>query len=104
MSVSLINRNYNTNVFIFSFDSWELDKDKLPNLNTRGKDSLYFIHSCAQGSKAIGTNGTNYILTGDNTWIKYSSNNSGSSGGSGENCYCEELEYATSNDIQQMFK
>lgn len=92
MAVSLINKNYNTNVCIFAFDSWESDKDKLPNLNNRGKDSLYYVYSCSQGSKAVGTDGTNYVLTGENKWVKYSSSNGGSSGSSGS---LEEFEIAT---------
>ena len=67
---------------IFSYDTWNEDKDKLPTLNSAGKDLLSTIRSCAQGSIARGTNGKDYILTGDNTWISYSpTTNSGSIGG-----------------------
>ena len=82
-AVSLINKINSTNVCIFSFDTWSEDKDKLPTMNSAGKDSLSTIRSCAQGSIAKGTNGKDYILTGNNTWISYSSSTpSGSAGGS----------------------
>ena len=42
-------------------------------MNSKGQDLLSTIQSCAQGSIAKGTNGKNYILTGDNKWILYSS-------------------------------
>lgn len=80
-AVSLINKNYSTNVCIFSYDTWSEDKDKLPTMNSKGKDLLSTIQSCAQGSIARGTNGKDYILTGNNTWISYSSTTGGSVGG-----------------------
>lgn len=81
-AVSLINKNYHTNVCIFSYDTWSEDKDKLPTMNSAGNDLLSTIRSCAQGSIAKGTNGKDYILTGNNTWISYSSAaTSGSTGG-----------------------
>ena len=81
MAVSLIDKNYSTNVCIFSYDIWNEDKDKLPTLNNRGKDLLSTVLSCAQGSIAKGTNGKDYILTGNNTWISYSSTTTGGSTG-----------------------
>lgn len=101
MAVSLINKNYNTQVCIFSFDSWNEDKDKLPNLNTRGKDLLSTIYSCAQGSKAVGTDGTNYVLTGENEWKKY---NTLSTGSPSDNPQEEDIEPITSEDIASLFK
>ena len=48
------------------------DKDSIPTMNTAGKGILSTIRSCCQGSLAIGTNGTMYILKGDtNEWIPY---------------------------------
>lgn len=79
----MINKNYLTKVCIFSYDEWNTDKDKLPLINRKGKDSLSTIASCAQGSMAKGTDGKNYILTGENKWILYSeAAGGGSSGGS----------------------
>ena len=105
MSVSLINKNYSTQVCMFSFDIWDEDKDKLPNLNTRGKDTLSTIYSCAQGSKAIGTDGTNYILTGGNEWKKYSGISGGSSGGNtGDDPQYEDIEPITNGEIESLFK
>lgn len=81
-AVSLINKNYSTNVCVFCYDTWSEDKDKLPTMSSAGKDLLSTIRSCAQGSIAKGTNGENYILTGNNTWILYSSaTSSGSDSG-----------------------
>lgn len=79
MAVSLIDKNYSTNVCIFSYDIWSEDKDKLPTLNGKGKDLLSTVLSCAQGSIAKGTNGNNYILTGNNTWVLYSPTTAGGS-------------------------
>lgn len=71
MAVSLLEKNYNTNYCEFSYDNWETDKDLLPTLNTSGRGVLSNIHSCCQGSIAIGTDGTIKILTGANQWIDY---------------------------------
>ena len=72
MAVSLIDKNYNTNYCEFSYDNWENDKDSLPTMNTPGKGKLSTIHSCSQGSFAIGTDGTIKTLNGDsNEWIDY---------------------------------
>lgn len=80
MAVSLISKDNITNTCVFCYDIWETDKDKLPTLNSRGKDKLSTLYSCAQGSIAKGTNGKNYILTGDNKWIVYTSVSTGGSG------------------------
>ena len=83
MSVCLLSKDYQTNYCCFSFDSWSEDGSKLPNMTTRGKEGLANVLSCSQGSLAYGTDGTTYVLTGQNIWCPYSSNsNSGSSGGS----------------------
>ena len=72
MSVSLLDRNYQTNYCEFSYDDWGKDKDYILTMNTAGKGILSTIRSCCQGSLAIGTNGTMYILKGDtNEWIPY---------------------------------
>lgn len=76
MAVSLLTKNPNTKYCKFSYDNWEKDKDSLPTLNTKGKYILSTIYSCSQGSLAIGTDGTNHILTGDNKWIRYNSSES----------------------------
>lgn len=50
---------------------------------------------------AIGTNGINYILTGDNQWIKYnSSTSSGGGGGIGE---ITDIEPISSHEIDSLF-
>lgn len=81
MAVCLLNRDYSTNYCEFSYDNWLNDGDFLPNLNTAGKGVLNTVKSCCQGSIAKGTDGTTYVLTGENKWISYISNTSG--GGSG---------------------
>lgn len=95
MACSLLNINYTTRHAIFSIDS-ETDINNLPKINLSGKGALNTIGNVSQGSKAIGTNGTNYILTGNNKWVKYSSSSSGG-GGSSE-------EWATTDDIDKMFE
>lgn len=70
--VSLLERNKETNYCEFSYDDWERDKDSLPTLNTPGKYKLSSVHSCSQGSMAIGTDGGLKTLNGDlNEWIDY---------------------------------
>lgn len=81
MAVCLLHKDYATNYCEFSFDNWVTDSVMLPNLNTSGKSTLSAVKSCCQGSLAKGTDGTMYILTGENKWISYISNTSG--GGSG---------------------
>lgn len=72
MAVALLDRNYNTNYCEFSYDNWDNDKDSIPTMNSAGKGVLSTIHSCCQGSLAIGTDGTMKTLNGDNNeWIDY---------------------------------
>ena len=71
MAVTLLDKNYNTNYCEFSYDNWDLDKDSIPTLNSAGKGNLSTIHSCCQGSVAMGTDGSMKILTGNNEWIDY---------------------------------
>lgn len=86
MAVSLIYKNYSTNVCVFCYDIWDEDKDRLPTMNSAGKDLLSTIRSCAQGSIAKGTNGKDYILADNNKWTLYSSDvTSGSLGGATAN-------------------
>lgn len=82
MGVCLLSRDYSTNYCIFSYDSWENDGKMMPNLNTSGKGILSTIKSCCQGSRAVGTDGTNMILTGENLWIPYQIGSSGGGGSS----------------------
>jgi hypothetical protein len=70
MSCALININYNTRFAVFSIDN-ENDISNLPTLTECGKGTLSPVNNVSQGSKAIGTNGTDYILTGEGKWIKY---------------------------------
>ena len=81
MGVSLISRDYSTNFCKFAYDTEE-DIKNLPNMKSRGKEGLSNILSCSHASLAIGTNGKDYILTGENVWKEYTGNfGSGSSGG-----------------------
>lgn len=70
MACNLLNMNYQTGYAIFSVDS-ESDVNSLPKYNTKGKGNLSTIDSVTYGSLAIGTNGTNYILSGSNEWVTY---------------------------------
>lgn len=72
MAVALMTMNYETNIASFSFDDWAIDGDKLPRIGIAGKDALSTVGSCAQGSFAIGTDGSIKVLKGDsNEWIDY---------------------------------
>ena len=88
MGVCLLSRDYQTNFCRFAYDNWENDKQFLPTLNTAGCGVLAPIKSTSMGSLAIGTiSGEDYILTGENQWIKYTGNFGGggsSSGGSSD--------------------
>ena len=89
MAVCLISKDCSTNYCVFSYDTWAADGNMLPNLNTPGIGVLNTVKSCSQGSLARGTDGTNRILTGGNSWIPYQtttgSDSSGGSSGSGGN-------------------
>ena len=103
MAVSLIEKNYNTNYCVFSYDNWEKDKDSMPTMNTRGKGILSTVLSCSQGSKAIGTDGTSKILNGDsNKWISYASVNSEGSSGGGSGNNGSDLDIATDEAVDKM--
>lgn len=72
MAVSLISMNYDTKVGTFSYDDWSIDGDKLPRIGVSGQDKLSTIKGCAQGSFAIGTDGSLKTLKGEtNEWINY---------------------------------
>ena len=83
MAVCLISKDYSTNYCVFSYDTWSADGNMLPNLNTPGKGVLNTVKSCSQGSLARGTDGTNRILTGRNSWIPYQITSGGGSSESG---------------------
>ena len=72
MAVGLIEKNDKTGYCEFSYDDWNIDKDSIPTMNSAGKGNLSTISKCAQGSMAIGTDGTMYTLKGEtNEWIPY---------------------------------
>lgn len=100
--VWLLDQNYSSNYCIFSIDSVE-DLKSLPKYNVAGKGILKPISSCCPNSKAKCTNGDIYVLNGDiNEWIKYASSGGGSGGG-GTNV-TPDLNYATDDDIKNLFK
>lgn len=72
MAVGVLNSDYQTNYYEFSYDDWSNDGSKLPRIGVRGQDNLVTIKSCCQGSIALGTDGTVKILNGDrNEWVDY---------------------------------
>ncbi len=80
--VSIIKREYETNVYHFAVDA-VAELDILPKIRTRGKDILNTIAGCAMGSTAIVTeNSERYILSGArNEWIRLSAGSGDSDGG-----------------------
>lgn len=99
--VWLLDRDYNTNYCVFSIDSVE-DLKSLPKYNVAGKDILNTISSCCPNSKAKCTNGDTYALNGDtNEWIKYPLSGGGSGG---DITVTPDLNYATDDDIKNLFK
>ena len=83
MSVWLLSKDNTTDFCRFTFDVWETDKECLPTLNSAGKGVLSTIKSTSMGSLAIGTNGDDYILSGNNQWVKYNGSFGGGSGSGG---------------------
>ena len=72
MAVSLKNIDHKSGCATFLYDDWATDGDKLPRIGIAGKDALSTVESCAQGSFAIGTDGSIKVLKGDsNEWIDY---------------------------------
>lgn len=96
--VNILAQNCNYNVFTFVVDT-VAELDKLPTTNTKGKDNLANVSSCAVGSRAIVTETSDrYILNGEqNKWIKAKSSSGGGGGGSSES-------WATEEDIDKMFE
>lgn len=79
MALCLIGRNSETNYSIFAIDSTS-DLSSLPTTKSKGTSGL---STCSQGSIARCSDGTKYVLKGDDTWVAYEES-SGSSGGSSE--------------------
>ena len=71
MAVSVKNIDYTSGCATFFYDDWATDGDKLPRIDIAGKDALSTVGGCAQGSFAIGTDGSIKVLKGDNEWIDY---------------------------------
>ena len=93
--VNILAQNCNYNVYSFVVDT-VAELDKLPTINTRGKDNLSTVSSCAVGSRAVVTETSDrYILNGEqNKWIK--DTNTGGGGG---------VSYITADptDIENLF-
>jgi hypothetical protein len=79
MGFTIIDRNYTTKYAKFSIDTQE-DLLFLPRIGIKGQGKLSTINEISQGSIAEGTNGVNYILTGQNEWIEYNKSGSNASG------------------------
>lgn len=102
--VWLLEQNYNTRYCVFSIDSAE-DLKSLPKYNVAGKGILNTISSCCPNSKAKCTNGDTYVLNGDtNEWIKYSIGIGCGGSGGGGTVISPDLDYATDDDIRDLFK
>lgn len=101
--VWLLHKDNATNRCQFSIDS-EVDLGLLPKYGIKGKEKLNTISSCCPGSRAICSDGNVYALNGDtNEWIKCSVGTGGGSGG-GSSELPVDLDFATDNDIRNLFK
>lgn len=80
MSVCLIGKNSETNYCIFAIDSAS-DLSSLPTTKNKGSSGL---RTCSQGSIARCSDGTKYVLKGDDTWVSYAESSGSSTGGSSE--------------------
>ncbi len=99
--VNVIMRKFETNIYRFAVDT-VAELELLPRINTRGKDILNTIGSCAMGSTAVVTeNSDEYILNGEqNKWIKKTVC---SSGDSGSGSTSPEYDIATEDEIRNIF-
>ncbi len=103
--VNVIECKYETNFYRFAVDT-VAELDLLPKINTKGKDILNTIGSCAVGSTAIVTeNSDEYILNGEqNKWIKRVVSSGGGSGdSSGGGTSPETYDIATDDEIRNIF-
>lgn len=99
MSAVELSRNDKTRYCIFYVDS-SSDTQYLPTGKKGGTGDLYASTPCRPGSIARVKDGTNYILTGDDTWIKYNGATGGSGGGSSVDP--GDLSIATEDEVQSM--
>ena len=104
--VSILESEYTTHFYRFSIDS-DSDLELLPKYGVRGKEILNTVSSCCPGSIARCTDGSVYVLNGDlNKWVKLSSNNGGNTGGNsgdGDNDPFNDHEFATKDDMDNIF-
>lgn len=100
--VSVRKRNYNTNITEFYADEVE-DVDLLPTLTTKGKNNLSTLNSVGVGSSCfVISTGDIYMLKGTtNSWVKRTLSGNGSGGGV---VVTPDLDYATDDDIKNLFK
>lgn len=91
MALCLIGRNSETNYCIFAIDSAS-DLSALPTTTNKGSDGL---NACSQGSIARCSDGTKYVLKGDDTWVSYAESSGGSS---------SEVEAISNSFIDNLFE
>jgi hypothetical protein len=108
MSLSLLSRNYSTHYCIFSVDGAD-DIPYLPTIKSSGKGQYKCLLSCCQGSIAQSINGEQYILNGNNEWVKYvnkssGNTNSGGTGNSEDSDSEEDVEPIDNSTIEDLFK
>lgn len=70
MARCLIMRNSETNYCVFAIDSAS-DLSLLPTAIATGQGTEGELPKCSQCSIARGSDGTDYILDGTNTWVEY---------------------------------
>jgi len=101
MAACELQRNYTTRFCLFAIDS-ESDLDMLPTAERVGSGDLISSTYCCIGSRARGSDGTQYVLNGSNQWIVYN----GGSGGGGGGDYGpgpEDAEEITDADLEALF-
>lgn len=70
MAINLLAKNSETKYCVFSIDS-DGDIENLPTESENGKSVHEILHACCPGSIARSIDGSKYVLTGENSWVKY---------------------------------
>ena len=94
-----IKRNYITRHCVFAIDGEEY-LDMLPTSTDVGSGDLIKSTTCCAGSRAISVDGKQFILNGEDKWVKYTGGSGGGGGGGDDPSGAEDI---TDEDIEHLF-
>lgn len=101
MAAHELARNGATRYAVFSIDG-SGDIASLPTSKKAGSGDLKLSPTCSQGSLAKGTDNTNYILNGKDTWVKYAG--SVDNGGGGGSIPSDDYDRITEEEIDDLLE